>query len=107
MVALEKVAHRVARRLPRRLVAEDHRIPAEPGELGHRRHDEVVVELPASAAVERSRDQVAPHEVEGRRPPADPDPRPFAEALEKLVVADGVLVVLAEVVREIEAKGGS
>ena len=106
MVALEKVAHRVSRGLPRRLVAEDHRVPAEPGELGHCRHDEVVLELPASAAVERSRDQVTPDKIEGCRPAADPDSRPFAEALEILIVADWVLVVLREVVREIEAKAG-
>ncbi|HLE79220.1 MAG TPA: hypothetical protein VI687_02395, partial [Candidatus Limnocylindrales bacterium] len=60
---------------------------------------------PASA-VERARDEVATNEVERGRPPADPDPRPLAEALEVVVVADRVLVVLREVVREIQAKAG-
>lgn len=104
MVALQEFRHSVASHPPLWLVAEDHCVGAESRELGHRSHDEIVLELAPPTAVERAGDQVATHKIERRHPAADSDPGAFTEALEEVVVADGVLVMLVDMAWEVHAK---
>ena len=75
----------------------------ETGQLGHRGDDQVVLELAAAAALDGAGHEVAPDEVEGRRPATDPDTCALAEALEIVLVAHGVLVVLGDVARQVQA----
>jgi hypothetical protein len=103
VVALHELGHLVARGLPLGLITEDGR-PGSPAlELGHRGDDRVVLECPAPAAVDVARDEVPPDEIEGRGPAADPDPVTLAERLEKIVIPDGMALVLPDVMVEIDA----
>ncbi len=97
MIALHERGDGIAGGPPRGLIAEDHRVGPESRELGHRRHDQIVLELATSTAVERSGDQVSAHEIEWCRPASDPDPATFTDALKVVVVADGVSLVFVDV----------
>lgn len=100
--AFHQFGNRVTRGTPLGLIAEDHGIRSEPRELGHGRHDEIVFELAAPSAVNGPRDQVSTNQVEWRHPATDPDSRPFAEALEVVVVADGDTFMLGDVTGKVD-----
>ena len=102
MVTLHEVDDRLARRRPLRLVADHGGADAPSADLGHRGDDRVVLERPAPSAVDDAGDEVAPDEVERRRPAVDPDPVALAQRLEVLVIADGVMIVLGQMGVEVD-----
>src|SRR5438093_10365966 len=102
VVTLHEVDDRLARRRPFRLVAEHGGADAPSADLGHRGDDRVVLERPAPSAVDDAGDEVAPDEVERRRPAVDPDPVALAQRLEVLVIPDGVMIVLGQMGVEVD-----
>ena len=104
VVALHEPGDRLACRTPLGLVAQDDRVRAETRQLGHRRHDEIVLELASSAPVEGASDEIAPDDVVGRRPVSNPDPRPLAQALEVVVITDRMPVMVGHVAWQILAQ---
>lgn len=104
MESFHQFGNGVTRRAPLRLVTEDHGVRPEPGELGHGRHDEIVLELALSAAVDGAGHEIASNQVEWRHPATDPDPGTFSKALEVVVIADRDLVVLGDVAGEIDPR---
>ena len=107
MESFHQLPHGVSGGPPLGLVAEDDRVAAETGELGHRGDDEVVLVLPAAAAIERTRDEIAPDEIEGGRPAAYADSGAFPKRLQVVVITDGMLVVLMNVAGKVQAMAGS
>ncbi len=91
---------------PLRLITEDHDIRTEARQLGHCRHDEIVLELASATAIEGARHEIAANQLERGHPSPDPDPGTFPETFEEVVIADRELLVLVNVARQIEAEAG-
>ena len=73
-VPLHHLDDRVAGRLPVGQVAEDVGVRTPALDLGHRRHDGIVGQLPVPTGFHLAGHQVAPDGLERRRPATDPDP---------------------------------
>ena len=103
-VALEELAHGDPGRRPLGLIAEDVGVGTEATELGHRGDQGVVRHLALPAALDLAGDEVVADDVERRRPAIDPQPIALAQALEPLVVADGMAIVLRLMADEVDAQ---
>src|SRR5712691_7395780 len=103
VVSIHQGSDGLARSLPLGLVAEDLGGGAPLADLRHGRHDRVVLERPATAGLDGTGHEIAPHDIERCLPAPDPDLVPFPERLEVVVIADRVAIVFSEVDVKIDA----